>query len=298
MLYTQHNIGDLDLSKYQRFVALGCSFTRWYWPTWSDLLAQEMPDAKFTNLARGGAGNQYIVTMLNLLQRKYKFGPETLVGICWSTFCREDRYVLENSEAIRASNYGWHTPGNLINAPDHRFWPRDFLNKLEIYHYLIRDASTISTASGYLKTTDFDSINIMGMDIRQQIPYGLGGHREMDKTDSVDGLIMETIDLYDDLDDLFLGYLKRDHTEWPGNHVYPKPGDDAYVDYHPRSIDYADYLETWGIPLSAETKAFAQDATDQINAQTDPNWMLEWPWQCTPSVSDHKGLDPFFKNHF
>ena len=297
MLYTKHNISDLDLGKYKRFVAIGCSFTRWLWPTWSDLLAREMPNAKYVNTARGGAGNQYIVTMLNLLSRRHNFGPETLVGIMWSTFCREDRYVLENAQAVakNGNRPGWVTPGNILNTNHTELLPESFCNKLEPFHYLIRDAGIISSANGYLKTANFDTLNICSLDMHQQIPYGMAGYRMLDTLDETDKLIFDTMNLYDDLADDFVGYLIKHDTTWPGSHEYPRPDTDSFKDYHPRSIDYADYLETWGIPLSDQTKAFAKAASDEIDNITDPNWQKDWKW---PHLPPHQDDHTFYENHF
>ena len=296
MLYTRHNIDDLDLGKYSRFVAIGCSFTRWYWATWADLLAREMPDAHFVNIAKGGSGNQYIVTMLNILSRRHNFGPETLVGIMWSTFCREDRYVLENPRAISELGKGWHQTGNILNNTSKDFYRKEYM---EPFHYLIRDASLISTSNQYLKNADFDTLNICSLDMTQQLPYSSAGYRQpaqMDDIDPTDKLFLDTINLYKDLEDDFVGYLMtKERKKWPGGHTYPKPGCEAFVDYHPRSIDYADYLESWGIPLSPDTRAFAQDMTNQIDQITDPEWQNTWPWRCMPNREDELN---FFQNLF
>ena len=100
---------NIDFSKYKRFIAFGCSFTRWRWASWSDCLRQEMPDAAYVNTARGGAGNPYISIMLNRMCRKCMFDEETLIGICWSTFYRDDTFDLQ----MPNKGIGWVTPGNI-----------------------------------------------------------------------------------------------------------------------------------------------------------------------------------------
>lgn len=292
MLYTRHNISDLDLTKYKRFVSIGCSFTRWFWPTWADLLAREMPDAKFVNIAKSGAGNQYINTMINILSRRHNFGPETLVGIMWSTFCREDRYVLENAKAISDVGPGWHQTGNILNFGTNVFYDIDYL---EPFHYLIRDASLISASNQYLKNADFDTLNICSLDLAQQIPYSISKHRHMEVTDPTDKLFLEVMNLYRDIEEYFVGYLMTDGDQWPGNHVYPTPHDESYIDYHPRSVDYANYLEKWGIPLSKSTLKFAHTETQKIDQITDPDWQSTWPWRSVPFRQDEVN---FFQNLF
>ena len=48
MYYNNTNISEISLGKYDRFITLGCSFTRYRWATWSDLLAKDMPDAEYS----------------------------------------------------------------------------------------------------------------------------------------------------------------------------------------------------------------------------------------------------------
>ena len=270
MLYTKHNIGDLDLSKYQRFVTLGCSFTRWNWPTWADLLAREMPDAKFINVGKGGAGNPYIVTMLNYLSRRYNFGPETLVGVMWSTFCREDNFVYENPRAMEAINKprGWVNKGNLLHSQQNH--PFIKIENIEPVHYLLRDTALISSANAFMRSADFDTINISALDLRNQIPHGTGQLSVWN--DPGDELIDGIMKVYEDLDDDLVGYIQRWGEPWFEQHVYPTETDPEFLDYHPRCIDYANLLVKWGIPISPDTLAFASDFTQMIDSITDPEW--------------------------
>ena len=59
---------------------LGCSFTKWYWPTWSDWLGTYQ--GPVTNWAHPGYGNQLIHWVL--LDRLDKLTPNDHVYIMWS----------------------------------------------------------------------------------------------------------------------------------------------------------------------------------------------------------------------
>lgn len=291
MLYNKHNITDLDLGKYKRFVAIGCSFTRWIWPTWSDLISLEMPDAHYVNCARGGAGNQYITTMLGLLSRQHNFGPETLVGIMWSTFCREDRYVYENPRPNIGKPRGWHTPGNLlVSKPDDPFVD---VEMLEPFHYLIRDTSIISTANEWLKIADFDTLNISALDLEAQIPHANGTTTIVGR-EPEDKLIKNILDLHKDLDNDFVGYLYRQGDSQPEMHVYPTP-QGMFTDYHPKCEHYCNLLDQWGIPISSDTREFASRVTQKINEVTDPDWIEKWPYSAHPTSDDEM---TFYEYHF
>ncbi len=293
MLYTKHNIGDIDLGKYKRFVAIGCSFTRWLWPTWSDLLAREMPNAHYVNVARGGAGNQYIITTLNLLERKYNFGPETLVGIMWSTFCRQDWFSYENSKPWNGmcKDGGWHSQGNLLfSQPEDPFLNLDML---EPVHFLLRDTALISNANAHLKTAKFDTINLCSLDLPNQIPHGTGQIHGYE--DPGDKLITDILEANQDLDDDFVGYIQRWGEPWPEAHVYPTEENPEWKDYHPRCIDYANMLDKWGLPVSDDTREYAQGITQTITDVKDPKWLRTWPHFTNPSHHDEM---TFFEDHF
>jgi len=292
MLYTKHNISDLDLTKYTRFVTIGCSFTRWRWPTWADCLAQEMPNAKHINLARGGAGNTYINSMLNIVSREHNFGPETLVGIMWSTISREDRFIVENpkSNEIFGTSSGWYTPGNIMGINDPNLFIRT--DALEPSHYLVRDLALISSANSYLRTAKFDTLNACSLDMDSQISDQHGhSDRFGDKTLK---MMSDHIRLYKDLDDDFVGYMITNGEPWPEGHTYPLEDNPNHNDYHPRSTDYVKYLESWGIPLSDSTKSFAQKATNDICEITDPEWQTYWPWNDMPPGDERIFLKDLF----
>lgn len=293
MLYTKNNIGSLDLTKYKRFVVLGCSFTRWLWPSWSDLLAREMPNAHYVNCARGGAGNQYIITMLNLLSKRHNFDSDTLVGIMWSTFCRQDWFAYENPKPseLMGKPRGWHTQGNLLLTQ-----PKDpFVNleMLEPVHFLLRDTAIISNANAYLKTAKFDTLNLCSLDLQTQIPHATGEvHGYEDPTDK---LISDILKVNQDISDDFVGYIQQWGEPWPGSHTYPTPDRGMCYDYHPRCIDYANMLVKWGLPVSASTLEYAQSFTQKIDEVTDPGWLTEWACESNPS---HHDEITFYEDHF
>ena len=146
MYYNNSNIADIDLSKYDRLVTLGCSFTRYRWATWADLLAQDMPNAEYTNLGKCGAGNSYIQTMLSQAKRKMSLANKDLVVICWSTFYREDKWI----------DGQWRTPGNVFGRSD-VFSDEYFKQHVDVQGMTMRDCAIIDTVTQSLKQEEFDS---------------------------------------------------------------------------------------------------------------------------------------------
>ena len=81
-----------DFSKFKRFFAFGCSFTNYAWPTWANILHQEM-DAEFFNLGRRGSGNLFTACRISEANNRFKFCDTDLVIVMFISEVREDRYI-------------------------------------------------------------------------------------------------------------------------------------------------------------------------------------------------------------
>ena len=81
-----------------RIFCFGCSFTRWFWPTWADILAVHMKDihnVDVYNLGHRGLSNQGIAYTIMLANKKYKFTDNDKIIVLWTTADRFDTYKLE-----------------------------------------------------------------------------------------------------------------------------------------------------------------------------------------------------------
>lgn len=127
----------MDLKKYKRFFAFGCSITRYGWPTWADMIGQEIPN--YINAGRPGAGNLYISSQIAEANQRYKFNEDDLVIVMWSTCTREDRYMIDR----------WVCPGNIYTQTyyDNKF----IMNYVDDRGSLIRDMAQISLANCLLQ---------------------------------------------------------------------------------------------------------------------------------------------------
>jgi len=107
------NLHD-TISQHRHVWCFGCSFTKYGWPTWADLLKDKYVNV--TNLGRQGAGNVYI---FNKIMEKYTQGEitdEDLIMVCWSGHFRLDMKFKDS----------WQTPGNLLNQ---NTYSKDFIKK-------------------------------------------------------------------------------------------------------------------------------------------------------------------------
>lgn len=81
----------LNPGQYKRFFAFGCSFTNYVWPTWADIIAQDIPF--YENWGHQAAGNEFIFNSVIEADIRHKFTKDDLIIIMWSSTSREDRYV-------------------------------------------------------------------------------------------------------------------------------------------------------------------------------------------------------------
>lgn len=140
-------ITELNLKKYQRFFAFGCSFTNYHWPTWADIIGKEIP--YYENWGRMSAGNQFIFNSIIECDARYHFTKDDLVIIMWSSIEREDRYV--GRDWLLAS----HIERDKIYGNE---WVERFGN--EIRGLLIRDLAAIRAAQQLLKSRNCDWANL------------------------------------------------------------------------------------------------------------------------------------------
>ena len=75
----------------KRLFTFGCSFTKYFWPTWADIVARDYDF--YVNWAKIAVGNAYISASIAEANLKYKFTKEDTVLIMWTYPTREDRYT-------------------------------------------------------------------------------------------------------------------------------------------------------------------------------------------------------------
>ena len=112
MKYTTHNAHTIDFSKYERIFTFGCSFTNYYWATWADLIASEIPHVEHINYGRCGAGQQFIQAMISQALIKHKPTHKDLLCVMYTTHYREDRHMGTNEHTREPE---WLTPGNIYS---------------------------------------------------------------------------------------------------------------------------------------------------------------------------------------
>jgi len=233
-------IDNIDLSKYKRFFAFGCSFTGYWWPTWADVLAKDMPQAEFYNMGYCGAGNLMISNRIYEANLKLKFNKDDLVIVMWSTFCREDRYI----------NNRWECPGNIFTQ---QVYSENFVKKFaDPKGYLIRDLSLISYTKCFLESLKCDSITLLSVPLNFQ-----------NEDNEVDSIIKSYSSTFETVPKPMLD-LEFNGTWGTSGVSYIFQGKPMW-DYHPSPIRYRNYLEKIGFKLSLTSKIFAENSTQNMS---------------------------------
>ena len=134
-----------------RLFTFGCSFTKYNWDTWADILGQQFDSYK--NYGRPGSGNLYALNQLTQSYLRDNINANDTVAIMWSTTYREDRFVKGE----------WHTPGNVYNSnyPDN--WVNDWCDP---EGFLVRDLSFIASAKLALDNIGCNYYMFQMMDIK------------------------------------------------------------------------------------------------------------------------------------
>lgn len=105
-----------------KIFVLGCSFSKYYWPTWVDILQKSNSDIEFLNFARPGIGNSRIFYRLTELLYKNFITDQDKIFIVWTSWHREDRLI----------NNKWTEEGNIFNSKLYgekfakKYWSSDF----------------------------------------------------------------------------------------------------------------------------------------------------------------------------
>ena len=142
-----------------RLFAFGCSFTKYNWATWPEIIAHDL-DIPFYNYGKSGGGNQYIANMICQADEFYKFTSDDLVIVSWTNVCREDKW----------KKGGWITPGNIFTQNEYD--PAYIKNWADPIGYMIRDFATIKLISSLLKNSGCQYHLLSMCDINIQIDQG------------------------------------------------------------------------------------------------------------------------------
>lgn len=241
-------MNGINFVNYKRAFLFGCSFTHYYWPTWADLIAKEIPETYV--YAKSGAGNFYIYQAIMEAIVKYGITKDDLVMVMFSNVTREDRYTKRE---------GWITPGNLFHQDtyDEAFMNKFFCEK----GYLMRDLALVKGIDGTLSQTgaDYELMSMINLDSLSSDNIKMTG---------VDDVLTLYKDVLEKIKPSVFDVIFKGN--WNNIPLRPKYvaswSKEVYTDNHPTPDEHLEYIQqTFPETVFQEsTIQFAHDATKTL----------------------------------
>lgn len=132
----------------RRLITFGCSFTKYNWPTWADILGKEY--LLFHNWAYTGIGNRAIAERLAEAHTVHDFNENDTIIIQWSSHSRHD---YARPDLIDDLHIMWRTKGNIFSPWNEEIfdekWIRNFWNEKAYY---IHTLNSILLAQQFLES--------------------------------------------------------------------------------------------------------------------------------------------------
>lgn len=121
-----------------KLIVFGCSFTDYRWPTWADIIAEDL-GCEYENWGLGGGGNQAIARRI-LYRSTWGFESTDWIMVQWSSLHREDRFQngkwISQGSVSLAQHYGaefiekyWDWDNDIINTAQARITSELILDK-------------------------------------------------------------------------------------------------------------------------------------------------------------------------
>jgi hypothetical protein len=263
-------ISNLDPKKYKRFFAFGCSFTNYYWPTWADIIGQDIPI--YENWAERGAGNHFIFNSIMEAHSRHTFNKDDLIIVMWSTIEREDRY----------SNGTWLHDTTMTQE---KTYGKDWFKKYgtDIKSFLIRDLAYIKSIQIFLDSCQCDwenftlhpittidetaakksGINVDTLSEEEKYNYWIYVFDKLCDGKDLD-LVLEFKDVVEIYSDVFLKINKSLEGRW--SYKYLKSRITPNNDVHPMPLEALNFLDTvWpGNSLSSSSRDYAKYWNEEI----------------------------------
>jgi hypothetical protein len=218
--------------KIKRLFTFGCSFTKYQWATWPEIIAFDL-DIPFYNYGKSGAGNQYIANMICQADAIYHFDENDLVIVSWTNVSREDRWV----------NNQWITPGNVYTQD---IYDMNFINKwIDPLGLLVRDLASFKLIRTFLESKKCDFRFLSMCDIIDQ--FDQSSAKSIVPENSIQQY-SRLLDMYSqELNFMQLSFFK---VLWNNNisknkfNVEKSQGRIYFQDGHPYPVEHLQYLKT------------------------------------------------------
>lgn len=227
--------------------AFGCSFTKYIWPTWADILGHYAKD--YINFGKARSGSYYSFNQLIHFVTNRNLTEQDIVAICWSTPYREDR--IKNSK--------WLFSGPLSH-PNAKEYQGNFIEELfDVGHYLELQRTFVLSAIEILEAKNVNYIMfsldniLLNFNNKKNIVENI-----LNNLGSDSNLFYKNLQLQIEKNEQYSDYSKKlltpmmDYLNLRKNHIRPtlETEDGILVpDYHPTPAEHLRYLENVILPV-------------------------------------------------
>ena len=273
-----YNFNQLDTSKYKRFFVVGCSFTRWHWPTWANIIARQNPHLKFHSFAKAGQGNTYISILLNQLTHTHNLCETDLVGIMWSTFNRLDYYTsnegtLEDTVKRPTDSIIKNNISNWRMHSDNIHTQLKLGTEKEGYcdrGFLLRDLAIIDSATTVMEHAPYTAFQMYSVEPEQQNNYDLTFNNINRDNDDVLEVYKHLSDKMITNSSLFnaMGNKFTEPTVTWTPCWEPENSSKTETDYHPSSSINCQFLQSNGYAVTSDTLQHCAEIDAKIQQTT------------------------------
>lgn len=264
-------IQNLTPKKYKRFFAFGCSLTNYLWPTWADIIAQDIP--VYENWGARGGGNHFIFNSIIEADSQHQFTSDDLIIVVWSSKEREDRY--HNNRWIHDTN------STMENT-----YGKDWVIKyaLEKRGFLIRDLAMMRAAQILLSQSGCDWANFIihpNINLNHSLIKEIFSDEEKNHNQWIDTFnnicegkeitpLVEHYDVIRTYKDVFKN-INRSYQECFPYQYFEKRSAPNNNDLHPTPIEALTFLDTVfpNNTLSIESREYAKYWTEKAFHTTD-----------------------------
>lgn len=242
-----------------RIWCFGCSFTRYFYPTWADILIHDVEQRGYygENWGSCGKGNLYIATKVMECHARNQLGPDDYVFICWSNYFRED---------VHTPKLGWHTPRHVFTQTQYNDGTVNGFGSS--MYYAMRDLALIQSTQLSLKALGVQQYHFSILPLA-------GGDKGIDTVYNVyrtnlDGPpMMESLDLMLQDDDAKRNRLRSFPPENPV---------DVMEEWHPLPHEHLDYISKYIQPkvnwlntgVTENTNVFVDNWKDKLFSMPQP----------------------------
>lgn len=133
----------------KRLFTFGCSYTKYMWPTWADLLLYDFDYGE--NWGKKGIGCRAIAERVAECHARNNFTSEDTIVIQWSTHLRNDFYLVKSP--LKRPN-GWQTYGSIISLINKEIYDKKWFDNF-FYEpaYIMHCLNHMLLTQGLLKST-------------------------------------------------------------------------------------------------------------------------------------------------